>query len=54
MFNVFQQQLRDYVLSMEEMFYVTTALTSVTNVEPSPNASTNIFPHVYEEFVTFV
>ena len=55
MFNVVQQ-LRNYIVAMQDVLpYVSKALTSVTYVEPAPNASTNInFPHLYEEFITFV
>ena len=55
MFNVVQQQLRDYIVAMPYVLYVTTALGSVTYVEPAPNASTHInYPHLYEELITFV
>ena len=40
MFNVVQEQLRDYIVAMPDVLpYVTTVLTSVTYVEPSPNSS---------------
>jgi hypothetical protein len=56
MYNVVQQQLGDYIVAMPDVLpYVMSALTSVTYVEPAPNASTNInFPHLYEELTTFV
>jgi hypothetical protein len=56
MFNVVQQQLRDFIVGMLDVFsYGATALTSVTYVEPAPNASTHInYPHLYEELITFV
>jgi len=38
-FNVVQEQLRDYVVAMADVSYVTTALTSVTYVQPASNAS---------------
>jgi len=55
MFHVMQQQLRDYIVAMQDVLpYVSTALTSVTYVEPAPNTSINInFPHLYEELITF-
>jgi hypothetical protein len=40
MFNVVQQQLRDYIAAIQNVLpYVSTALTSVTYVEPAPNSS---------------
>ena len=47
MFNVVQQQLRDYIVGLQDVLpYVSTALNSVTYVEPAPNTSKNInFPH---------
>jgi len=55
-FHVVQQYLRVYLLAMLDLLsYVTMSLTSVLNVEPMPNASTQIdYPHLYEELVTFV
>ena len=56
MFSVVQQQLRYYTVAMPDVLsYVTTALTSVTYVEPAPNASKLVhYPHLYEELITFV
>jgi hypothetical protein len=56
MFSVVQQQLRDYTVAMPDVLsYVTTAVTSVTCVEPAPNASKLVhYPHLYEELITFV
>jgi hypothetical protein len=56
MFSVVQQQLRDYILALQDVLpYVTVSLTSATYVEPAPDASKNInFPHMYEELITFV
>jgi len=56
MFNVVQEQSRDYIVTMSDVLSCeTTALTSVTYVEPAPNASTHInYPHLYEELITFV
>jgi hypothetical protein len=55
MFNVVQQ-LCDYIVAMQDvLLYISTALTSVTYVEPARNASTNInFPHLYKELITLV
>ena len=52
MFNIVQQQLRDYIVALQDVLpFVTNTLTSVTYVEPSPDASKNVdFPHLYEEF----
>jgi len=56
MFNIVQQQLRDYIVALQDVLpFVTNTLTSVTYVEPSPDASKNIdYPHLYEELVNFV
>jgi len=56
MFNIVQQQLRDYIVALQDVLpFVTNTLTSVTYVEPSPNASKNVFfSHLYEELVNFV
>ena len=56
MFSVVLQKLRDYVSAMPEVLAnVTPTLTSVTYVEPAPDASKNInFPHLYEELIVFV
>jgi hypothetical protein len=54
MFNVVQQQLQYYIVAMPDL-YVTTALTSVTYVEPEPKTSKHFnYPHLYEELITFV
>jgi len=43
MFDVVQQQLRDYIVSMQDVLpYVTSTLRSVTYVEQDPNASIKI------------
>jgi len=43
MFNVVQQQLRDYIVAMQDVLpYVTSTLSSVTYVDPAPNAGKNI------------
>jgi hypothetical protein len=56
MFNIVQQQLRDYIVVLQDVLsFVTSTLTSVTYVEPPPDASKNVdFPHLYEELVSFV
>ena len=56
MFSIVQQQLRDYIVALQDVLpYVTATLTSVTYVEPAPEASKNIdYPHLYEEIVHFV
>ena len=56
MFNIVQQQLRDYIVALQDVLpFVTNTLTSVTYVEPSPDASKNVvFPHLYDELVNFV
>jgi len=45
MFNIVQQ-LRDYIVALHDVLpFVTTTLTSVTYVEPAPDASKNVdFP----------
>ena len=55
-FNIVQQQLRDYIVALQDVFpFVTNTLTSVTYVELSPDASKNLdFPHLYEELISFV
>jgi hypothetical protein len=55
MFNIVQQ-LRDYIMAHQDVLpFVTNTLTSVTYVEPAPDASKNVvFPHLYEELVNFV
>jgi hypothetical protein len=56
MFNIVQQQLRDYIVSLQDVLpFITTTLTSVTYVEPAPDASKNMnFPYLYEELISFV
>ena len=40
MFSVVQQQLRDYVVALQDVLpYVTATLTSVSYVEPTPDES---------------
>jgi hypothetical protein len=55
MFNIVMQQLHDYIVALQDVLpFVTNTLTSVTYVEPSPDASKNVdFPHIYEELVLF-
>jgi len=48
MFRVVQQQLRDYIVAQDVLPYVTATLTSVTYVDPAPDANKNMnFPHLY-------
>ena len=56
MFHVVQQQLHDYTLSLSDVLsYVASSLTSVTYVEPVPNASEHIdYRHLFEELVRVV
>jgi hypothetical protein len=56
MFNIVQQQLRDYIVALQDVLpFVTNTLTSVTYVEPSRDARKNVdFPHMYEELISFV
>jgi hypothetical protein len=56
MFSVVQQQLRDYIVALQDVLtYVTATLTSVTHVDPAPDANKNInFPHLYEELINFI
>jgi hypothetical protein len=46
MFIIVLHQLRDYIVSLQDLLpYVTATLTSVTYVEPAPEASKNVhFP----------
>jgi len=55
-FHTVQQQLRDYTLALPDVLsYVTSSVTSVTYVEPVPNASDLIdYRHLFEELVTSV
>ena len=56
MFNIVHQQMRDYVFALSDLLsYVTMSLTSVVYVAPMPNVSAHInYPHIYEEFASFV
>jgi len=51
MFNVIQNQLNAYTLSLSDVVaYTTTAYTSVNFIEPPPNASKHIlYPQLFEE-----
>jgi len=47
--------MRDYVVALPDLRYVTMSLTSVEYVEPMPNASVHInYPYLNEELVSFV
>ena len=56
MFIIVQQQLRNYIVALQDVLpYVTATLTSVTHVEPAPEASKNInFSHLHEDLISFV
>jgi hypothetical protein len=56
MFIVVQQQLRDYIVALQNVLpYVTATLTLVNYVDPPPDADKNInYPHLYEELFHFV
>jgi len=56
MFNIVQKQFCDYIVALQDVLpFVTNTLTSVTYVEPSPDASKNVdYTHLYEELVSFV
>jgi len=56
MFNIVQQQLRDYTTALPDVLsYVTSSVTSVTYVEPVNNASDHIdYRHLFEELVRTV
>jgi len=42
-FHILQQQLRDYIIAFPDVLsYVTTSLTSVSYIQPIPNASKNL------------
>ena len=45
-FSIVQQQLRDYIVALQDVLpHITATVTSVTYVEPTPEASKNIiFP----------
>jgi hypothetical protein len=49
MFRVVQQQLRDYIVALQDVLpYVTATLTSVTYLDSAPDANKNMnFPHLY-------
>ena len=51
-----EQQLSDYIIALPDVLsYVISSLTSVSYVEPVPDASKNIdYPHPYEKLVTVV
>ena len=55
-FHIVQQQLLDYTTALPDVLsYVTSSVTSVTYVEPVPNASDLIdYRHLFEELVTSV
>jgi len=56
MFSVVQQQLRDYIVALQDVLpYVTATLTSVTYVDPPSDPGKNIiYPHLYEELIHLV
>jgi hypothetical protein len=56
MFNIVQQQLRDYIVALQDVLpFVTTTLSSVTYTKPSPDANKNVdFPHLYKELISFM
>jgi len=56
MFSLLQEQLRDYIVALQDILpYLTATLTSVTYFEPAPDASKNInFLRLYEELIPFV
>jgi len=56
MFHIVQQQLRDYPTALPHVLsYMKSSVTSVTYVEPVPNASDLIdYRHLFEELVTAV
>jgi len=56
MFHKLQQHLRDYTIALPDVLsYVTSSVTSVTYVEPVPNASDRMdYRHLFEELVTSV
>ena len=55
-FKVVQQQLHDYFMAMSGVLsYVTSGLTSMTNVDRARNASKSInFLYVYVELIILV
>jgi len=56
MFHIVQQQPRNYTRALPDvMSFVASSLTSMTCVEPVPNASDHIdYRHIFEELVTTV
>ena len=56
MFQIVKQQLSDYTAALPDVLsYVSSSVTSVTYVEPVPNASDHIdYRHLFEELVTAV
>jgi len=56
MFSIVQQQLRDYIVALQDVLpYVTATLTSVTYVDSPPDAFKNIvFTHLYVDLIHFV
>jgi hypothetical protein len=56
MFSIVQRQLCDYIVAFQDVLpNVTATLTSVTYVEPAPEAIKSIdFPHLYEEIFHFM
>ena len=56
MFHIVQQQLRDYTIALPDVLsYMTFSISSVTYVEPVPNASDLIvYRQLFEELVRAV
>ena len=56
MFSVVPQQLRYYIVALQDVLpYVTATFTTVNYVDPAPEACKNInFPHLYVELIHFV
>jgi len=56
MFIIVQQQLCDYIVALQDVLpHVSATLTSVTYVEPAPEASKNVhFSHHHEGLISFV
>ena len=55
-FRAVKQLLRYYIIALPDgLSYVTSSLTSVSYVEPAPDASKNLnYLYLYEELVTFL
>ena len=54
-FHIIKQHLREYITALPNLSYVPSSLTSVSYIEPVPNASKSIdYAHLYEELVKFV